>query len=96
MTKLRKFRDRLKEELKNPEFKKAFDEEDVYSRLAIQIAKLREQQGLSQKDLAKRLRTSQQMISRLEDPHNRSFSLHTLVKLAKAFHKRLDIGFKGV
>ena len=94
--KLPKFRDWLKEELKNPEFKKAFDEEDVYARLAIQIAQLREKQGLSQEDLAKRLHTSQQMVSRLEDPHNRSFSLNTLVKLANAFHKKLDIGFKGV
>ena len=94
--KLRKFRDRLREELKNPEFKKAFDEEEVYAKLAIQIARLREEQGLSQKDLARRLHTSQQMISRLEDPHNRSFSLNTLMKLAEALHKRLDIGFRGV
>ncbi len=93
--KLVKFRDELREKSKNKEFKKAFDEEDVYARLAIQIAKLREEQGLNQKELAKRLHTSQQMISRLEDPCNRSFSLNTLVKLAKAFHKRLDIRFKG-
>lgn len=91
--KLRKFRDRLKEELKDPEFKKAFDEEDVYARLAIQIAKLREEQGLSQTDLAKRLHTSQQLVSRIEDTDNRSLSLGTLVKLAEAFHKRLNIKF---
>ncbi|MBI1977617.1 MAG: helix-turn-helix transcriptional regulator [Candidatus Omnitrophica bacterium] len=93
--KLRKFRDRLREELKNPEFKKVFDEEDVYARLAVQIAKLREDQGLSQKDLAKRLHTSQQMISRLEDPGNRSLSIQTLVKLAQALHKKIEIGFLG-
>ena len=39
---LRKFRGRLKEEFKDPEFKKAFDEEDIYARLAIQIATLLE------------------------------------------------------
>jgi ribosome-binding protein aMBF1 (putative translation factor) len=89
----RKFRDRLREELKDPEFKKAFDEEGVYARLAIQIAQLREEQGLSQKDLAERLHTSQQMISRLEDAENQSLSLGTLVKLAEAFHKRLNIKF---
>jgi len=88
-----RFRDDLREQLKNKEFKKAFDEEDIYVRLAIEIAKLREKQGLSQKDLAKRLRTSQQMISRLEDPSNNGVSLSTLVKLAQAFHKRLKIGF---
>ena len=91
--KLRRFRDRLKEELKNKEFKKAFDEEDVYARLAIQIAKLRERQGINQKDLARRLHTSQQMISRLEHPENGSLSVATLLKLAQAFHKKLDIRF---
>ena len=90
---VRRFRDRLAEDLKDKRFKKAFDEEDLFARLAIQIAKLREEQGLSQIDLAKRLRTSQQMVSRLEDIQNRSFSLRTLIKLAKAFHKKLDVEF---
>lgn len=88
---IRRFRDRLKEDLKNKEFRKAFDEEDVYTRLAVQIAKIREEQGLSQKDLAKRLHTSQQMVSRLEDSANRSLSIQTLAKLAKALHKKLKI-----
>jgi len=36
-----KFQDYLKEELKDPEFSEAFDEEEVYASLAIQIAKIR-------------------------------------------------------
>jgi len=36
-----KFKDYLKEELKDPEFSEAFDEEEVYASLAIQIAKIR-------------------------------------------------------
>lgn len=83
----------LKEKLKDPEFRKAFEEEDTYSRVAIQIAKLREKQDLSQRDLAELLHTTQQTISRLEDPGNESFSLRTLVKLAQVFHKRLKIQF---
>ena len=91
--KLRTFRDRLKEDLRDKTFKKAFDEEDVYARLAIRIAKLREKQGLNQKEIAKRLHTSQQMISRIEHPENGSLSVGTLIKLARAFHKRLKIDF---
>ena len=91
--KIRKFKDRLKEDLKNKAVKEAFDEEDVFAKLAIEIARIREEQGLSQKDLARRLHTSQQMVSRLENPGNQSFSLVTLIKLARAFHKRLDIHF---
>lgn len=93
MKAFRRFQDRLKEDLKDRDFRKAFEKEDVYARLAIQIANLREKNGWNQQELAKRLHTSQQMISRLENPGNRSFSLTTLLKLAEAFGKRLEIKF---
>lgn len=93
MKNIRRFRDRLKEDLTDKHFKEAFDEEDVFARLAVEIARIREEQGLTQKDLARRLHTSQQTVSRLENPGNQSFSLNTLLKLARAFHKRLDIHF---
>ena len=88
----RRFRDRLKEDLKDPEFRKAFDEEEIYASLAIQIAKIRQKEGLTQKELAKRLHTTQQTVSRLEDIHNESYSLQTLIKLAHALDKRLEVG----
>lgn len=88
-----KFKDYLKKELKNPEFKKAFDEEEVYASLAIQIAKIREKEGLTQQELARRLHTTQQTVSRLESPDNTSYSLKTLVKTAQALHKELKIQF---
>ncbi len=90
---VRRFQDQLAKNLKDKKFKRSFDEEDFFARLAIQIAKLREEKGWNQKDLAEHLHTSQQMISRLENPHNRSFSLKTLLKLARTYHKRLDINF---
>ena len=85
------FDDRLKKELKNPEFKKAFDQEEIFASLAIQIAKIRQKQGLSQKDLAKRLKTTQQTVSRIENIGNKSLSLSTLLKLAGVLHKQLKI-----
>lgn len=88
-----KFQDYLAEELKDPGFKKAFDEEEVFAQLAIQIAQLREKQGLSQKELAKKLHTTQQMVSRLENPHNQSLSLGTLVRLARVFQKKIQVQF---
>lgn len=86
-----KFKDYLKEELKDPEFKKAFDEEEIYASLAIQIAKVRQKERLTQQELAKRLHTTQQTVSRLENIHNRSYSLGTLIKLANALDKRLKV-----
>lgn len=91
MRQIRKFKDRLKQDLKDKKFKQAFDEENVFARLAVEIAKVREESGLSQQELAAQLRTTQQTISRLENPRNRSFSLNTLVKVAKALHKSLEI-----
>ena len=42
----RNFDDRLKKELKNPEFKKAFDQEEIFASLAIQIVQLRQKTGI--------------------------------------------------
>ncbi len=89
----RRFEDYLKEKLKNKEFKKTFDEEGVYAEVAIQISRLRVRKRLSQKRLAHLLHTSQQTISRLEDPDNSSYSLRTLIKLAHILGKKLKVQF---
>ncbi|MBU1122882.1 MAG: helix-turn-helix domain-containing protein [Candidatus Omnitrophica bacterium] len=90
---VRRFRDRLKKDLKDPEFRKSFDEEEVYAKLAIQIAKIRQKRKITQLELARRLNTRQQTVSRLEDIHNKSYSLRTLIKLAGALHKELKVEF---
>lgn len=90
---VRKFSDRLKKDLQDPEFRRAFDEEETFASLAIQIARLRQKKGLSQQELAKRLHTTQQTVSRLEQLDNESYSLMTLVKLAHALHKKLEVRF---
>ena len=87
----RRFRDYLAEQLKDPAVRKHYEEEGVFVELAIQIARLRTQRGLSQRELARRLRTSQQTISRLESPRNGSLSLRTLLKLAHVFGKDLKV-----
>ncbi len=91
-----RFKDYLKEELKDPEFREAFDEEEVYASLAIQIAKIRQKNKLTQKELAKRLHTTQQTISRLENIRNKSYSLQTLIKLARILDKRVSVKFSDV
>ena len=57
-------------------------------------AALREQAGLSQKDLAKLLKTSQQQISRLESPGYEGHSLSTLRRVAGVLHARVCIVFE--
>ena len=64
--KVRTFRSRLREDLKDPEFKAHYQEERQALKLALQIAKLREKKGLSQQQMAKLMGTSQQAVSRIE------------------------------
>jgi transcriptional regulator with XRE-family HTH domain len=59
--------------------------------VALQIAALRKQAGLSQKELARKLRTSQQQISRLESPEYEGHSLRMLRRLAKVLHARVRV-----
>ena len=54
------FREVLKEDLKDPEFKKAFEDADLPVRLAIQIAKAREKAHRTQAQLARKIGTKQQ------------------------------------
>jgi ribosome-binding protein aMBF1 (putative translation factor) len=71
-------------------FKNAGEAWDV----ALQIAALREQAGLSQKDLAKLLKTSQQQISRLESPGYEGHSFSMLRRVAGALHARVRVVFE--
>ena len=89
----RQFRDDLQERLKDPAFREAYEEEGLFVELAIRVAHLWQQRRLTQRQLAKRLHTSQQTVSRLESPKNGSLSLRTLVKLAHVLGKEVKVQF---
>lgn len=91
--KVRTFRSRLSEDLKDPEFKAYYKEERQALILAMKIAKLRERKGLSQQQLAKLMGTSQQAISRIESGDYEGFTLKTLEKIAEATGTRVKIEF---
>ena len=90
---IKKFSTFLKEELANDEFRKYFEEEGIYVDIAVQIARLRDGERYSQKELARLLGTTQQTISRLENPRNKGITIHTLFKIARLFKKGLHIQF---
>ncbi len=91
--KVRTFRSRLREDLKDPEFRAHYREERQALKLDIKITKLREKKGLSQQQLAKLMGTSQQAISRIESGGYKGFTLKTLEKLAEATGTQLKIEF---
>ena len=84
----------LDEQLKDPEFAARFERAGEAWDVALQIAALRTQAGLSQKDLAKLLKVSQQQISRLESPGYEGHSLSTLRRLAQVLHARVRVTFE--
>lgn len=89
------FKEVLSESLKDPEFKKAWEEPtgDVYLDTALEIIMARREKKMSQKALAKKVGTSQQAIARLESPSYKGRNLGTLEKVAKALNKKLEIRF---
>ncbi len=91
--KVRTFRSRLREDLKDPEFEAHYQEERQALKLAMMIAKLREEKGLSQQQMAKLMGTSQQAISRIESGEYEGFTLRTLDKIAEATGTRVKIEF---
>ena len=85
----------LQEQMKDPAFAARFRRAGEAWDVALQIAALRRQVGLSQKDLAKLLKTSQQQISRLESPGYEGHSLSMLRRVAEALHARVRIVFES-
>lgn len=81
----------LAEQLRDPGFAKRFKRAGEAWDVALQIAALREQAGLSQQELAAALKTSQQQISRLESPGYEGHSLSMLRRVAKVLHARVRV-----
>jgi ribosome-binding protein aMBF1 (putative translation factor) len=68
-------------------------EETVNVRVARMIYDARNKAGLTQKELAKLVGTSQSVIARLEDADYEGHSLSMLSRIAAALNKRVDIRF---
>lgn len=81
----------LEEQLKDPDFAERFERAGEAWDVALQIAALREKAGLSQKDLARKLKTSQQNISRLESPAYEGHSLTMLRRVAKVLSAKVRV-----
>lgn len=84
----------LDKQLKDPEFAARFERAGDAWEVALQLTALRQQAGLSQKELARRLKTSQQHISRLESPGYEGHSLTNLRRVASALHARVRVTFE--
>lgn len=84
--------DDLKDSLKDPKFKKAWDESEAEYQLAVKMIEARLKRKMSQRQLAQKVKTSQAAISRVEAMSGNP-SLSFLKRIASALNLRLSIGF---
>lgn len=83
----------LEKQMEDPGFAARFKNAGEAWDVALRITALRQRAGLSQKELAKLLKTSQQQVSRLESPGYEGHSLSMLRRVAKALHVRVRVVF---
>jgi len=84
----------LEEQLADPAFAARFKQAGEAWDVALQIAEARNRAGLTQGELARRLKTSQQQISRLESPGYEGHSLSMLRRVATALNARVQVRFE--
>jgi ribosome-binding protein aMBF1 (putative translation factor) len=85
--------DRLTEKLleQDPSLQEEFVRAEQAWDIAFQIRDLREQAGLTQKQLAELVGTKQSNIARIEDADYTGYTLKTLEKVTKALRARLEV-----
>jgi len=79
-----------KRKANDPEFAKGYDEGFEEFKIGLILRQEREKSGLTQEELAKKIRTTKSAISRIEN-HSEDIKLSTLLKVTKALGKNLSI-----
>lgn len=82
----------LNKQLQDPEFKREWDSSELEYQLMMMVLKARNEQNLTQSELAKRTGLRQSNISRIEKGQAMP-SIQTLYKIAHGLGKQLQIKF---
>jgi predicted transcriptional regulator len=90
---MRSFEAWKRKQLKNPEFKKAYDALEEEFALIGELLKARTRAKLTQAQIAKRMGTSQSAVARMES--GRAPSMASLRKYAKATGSKIEIRLKA-
>jgi len=83
------YNEHFKSKLKNPVFKKAYEEEKRLLDLSYAIVKAREESGLTQKELAQKSKVTQQQLSKIENGVN--CNMLTFIRVSNALGLGLTI-----
>ena len=79
--------------LAEPKFAKIYKEVEARLSIGEEIARLRHEKHMTQTDLARKAKTSRPAIARYESGSYSSYNLKTLIRIARAFNKSLEINF---
>jgi ribosome-binding protein aMBF1 (putative translation factor) len=74
----------------DPDFARGYEEGFEEFRIGLILRQAREKSGLTQEELAKKIKTTKSAISRIEN-HSEDIKLSTLMKVAKALGKNLSV-----
>ena len=85
----------FEKEMRDPKFRSTFKAESFKLNIGETIAKLRQQQKMTQLELAKKAKTSRSAIARYESGDYQNYNIVTLQKIAHALGKELKISFKS-
>ena len=88
---MKSLQEHLRKELANEGFRKGYEREVLLAKLAVQIAKRREGRGLTQAQLAKLARITQQQISKVEHAGAAGFNVNTLIRLCDALDLEISL-----
>ena len=81
--------------MKDPDYRREYDLLEEEFALAAAVAKARRRAGLSQAEIARRMKTTQSTIARLESGRGKP-STRTLTRFAKVTGHRLKISFEPI
>jgi len=85
----------IEKQMKSSEFRIFFEKAEAKRKIAQEIALLRKSQHITQADLAKEIKTTQQVISRLENPSDKRMpSLELLDRVARALNRKLVLSLQ--
>ncbi len=92
---MKDLKNRIAEKFNDKNFEKKYLRTSAFYRLAGEILLLRKQRGLTQKELAEKVGTTQAVISRLESASVKP-SLETILKIAEALDAAVDVRLRPV
>ena len=90
---MRSYRRHLREKLKDERFRRLYEEERQLTELSLKIHQMRAQLGLSQLEVARKAKVTQQQLSKVENGIN--CNLTTFLKVCHALDLKVELERSG-